>query len=219
MLRDVTQKTNLTDEFRGAVEEFRQFASLQSDMAFQEDGNVPRNVQDDMVDRFNKLATVGKGLLDWDRVWELGFARTYGPRDWAEPIVPKPLRDDGELSQGSFTPFVQRVVDGDSLEVSTDDSVRVPLYGDIDGTVPRHFDVRILGLESPEFGFEPRAAQEAKQRLVDALSAGVARGDTIYLVRDPDFARTDVDPFGRMLAWLWIGDTLYADLENMQRGS
>ena len=219
MLRDLGQKTTLPDEFRGAVEEFRVFVDLQTDMAFQEDGNVPRSVQDDVVDRFNKLAHISPNELDWDRAWELGFARTYGPREWEEPVVPTPLRDDGELAQGAFIPFIQQVRDGDSLAVSTDDSVRVPLYGDIDGTVPRHFQVRLLGVEAPEYAFTPTEASAARQRLVNALSAGVARGDTIYLVRDSDFARTDVDPFGRALAWLWIGDELYADLENMQRGS
>jgi endonuclease YncB( thermonuclease family) len=129
------------------------------------------------------------------------------------------LNEDGELARNAMRVVVQNVRDGDSISVSTTSEVNIPIFGDIAGTTPRHMQVRLLGVDTAEYAYEPDAASQARQRLIDALAAGARRGDTIYLVRDSEFAGTDVDPFDRMLAWLYIGDELYWEPDEIARGS
>ncbi len=99
-----------------------------------------------------------------------------------------------------------------------DDNITLPIFGEIDG-IPRHFRVHILGVPTVQSGADIVTATEQRQRLVDALSEGVARGDRIYFVRDFDFYGSDVDAYGQLVAWLYIGDEPYWFEDEMRRGS
>ena len=218
MLRDLETREGLTEGFAGQVSEFRTFVQLKMDSAFSQSGDVPLSVQTEVVDRFERLAAVAPTTLDWDDVWSLGFERTFGPREW-DPPQPRPVfKDDGQFAPGAFAPFVQGVLDGSTLEVSMEDSITLPIFGDVGG-IPRHFRVHILGVPTVQNGADIKTATEQRKRLVDAISDGIARGDRIYLVRDFDFYGSDVDAHGQLVAWLYIGDEPYWFEDEMRRGS
>jgi hypothetical protein len=69
-------------------------------------------------------------------------------------------------------------------------------------------NVRLLGLRAQEiYGPNSEEALQQQRELKAALLQATRNGDSIYLVRDPRFGNTD--RYGRMLAWLWIGDEPY----------
>ncbi len=68
--------------------------------------------------------------------------------------------------------------------------------------------VRLLGVDAEEkFGTNSEEAHRQWKDLSDAILQARENGDRIYLVRDDRFGQTD--QYGRMLAWLWIGDEPY----------
>ena len=70
-----------------------------------------------------------------------------------------------------------------------------------------------------DYDINNSGAEEDTHRLEQALLDAQRRGDSIYLVRDPDYAGSNVDPYGRELAWLWIGDKPYYFPDELRRGS
>lgn len=79
---------------------------------------------------------------------------------------------------------VKRVRDGDTITVETPTRF----------SVPHKVDVRILGIDTPEFD-DP--GWEAARQHLDSL---LRPGDKITLILDPTQARTDV--YGRILAYV-----------------
>ena len=218
MLRDLETKSGLSVDYRTEVQVFRKWVMNLTDEVYQEEARIPRAVQDQVFERFGALAHVGKDLLDWDRVWQLGFASRFGPLVWDSP-EPRPLfKEDGNLNSKTAEVFVQDVIDGDSIAVSLTSDIRMPFFGGVEGT-PRHFEVRLLGLDTAESQFDPDKALAQTRELVAAIRAGIERGDRISIVRDPNFAGSEVDPFGRTLAWLYIGDEPYWAPDEIRRGA
>ena len=205
-------------EFTEAVSLFRDFVDNQTQVAYQFGADIPRPLQDEVLKRFDQLAELAPNALNWDELWAYGYARQFGPRVWDPPVPPEIFNEDGTLAPGTFKPRIMNVVDGDTLQVTLSTGTQIPFLGELD-TIPRHFEVRLLGVHAPEYGFHPEEASAARTALIDAISAAVKSGASIYLVRDKEFAGSDVDGYGRVLAWLFIDGVSYWDPESVQRGA
>lgn len=134
--------------------------------------------------------------MPWESLWETAYARRYGDLDFTPPEPP------GLNSANAFQPSeVLRVDDGDTLTIRNKGELwnqRVPM-----GTVK----VRLIGVDSPEMTSEEGI--QSRQKLVADLAAARRRGDKITLVMDPDYTGFEADHYGRILAWLYIGNTPY----------
>ena len=141
--------------------------------------------------------------LDWEQIWTEQYERRYGPLDWVAPVPQSPLNDDGSMRPGVMAPQIRHVVDGDTL-----------LINEFPGS-PTNNSVRLLGIRAEESsGPNGDIAFEQENELKDAILQAGINGDRIYLVRDERFGNTD--RYGRMLAWLWIGDTPYYNEEDLR---
>ena len=140
---------------------------------------------------------------DWNGIWEEQYQRVYGPLDWTAPEPVAPVDADGNLVGTAVVPSIREIVDGDTI-----------LTADHPGSAVLT-SYRLLGIRAPEMGGPEReAALDAEEALKTAILRGVENGDRIYLVRDERFGNTD--HYGRVLAWLWIGDTPYYNEEDLR---
>lgn len=200
----------LDQEWRTDLENFMTRTQNNLEFLYDTVGDVPMADAQRVVDEFENLRIRdgGNSGIDWDGTWKRLFERTYGPRNWEPPLPaePKPniLSNTMNLISNTTTPYDVRVVDGDTLNFK---------FGQ--GDSQRH-KVRLLGVNSAEYGFTHEQAEEDTNRLRDFIYEAVLNGDTLYLVRDPSlFGNTD--NFGRMLAWLWAGDTPFYFPDEMIR--
>ena len=125
------------------------------------------------------------------------------------------------MTSNTWMPFIRGVSDGDTLEVSMNKGPSMfpgavrPEFGEGETRVHK---VRLLGVMAADYGFDDKRATADADRLEQALLEAQRNGDSIYLVRDPQYAGSHVDPFGRELAWLWIGDKPYYFPDELERG-
>jgi hypothetical protein len=223
-LDDVAQNPMFSAPMRNQLKEFVTWAEIQSDRSFNE-GDLPRIIQQEAVDRWGRLATGFKDApVNWDVVWRDAFQPMFGPLDW-EPPEPAPVVDPetGELSSNAWRPVVVGVTDGDTITVSKYKGPAlsagpIRLMDSEDGT-PAYHQVRLLGVMAADFGLDSETAATHTERLENALREAYENGDTIWLVRDPAYTGSPVDGFGRELAWLYIGDEPYWFPEDMKRTS
>jgi endonuclease YncB( thermonuclease family) len=139
---------------------------------------------------------------DWVGIWEEQYQRSYGPLDWTAPEPASPFDENGDVSGATILPQIRQVVDGDTL-----------LIKEYKGS-PTVNSVRILGVRADELSGPNREnALDQTEELENALLQAVNNGDNIYLVRDTRFGNTD--RYGRMLAWLWIGDQPFYKPEDL----
>ncbi|WP_435084586.1 thermonuclease family protein [Gordonia hongkongensis] len=104
--------------------------------------------------------------------------------------TPHPSTDPGS---GDTTPaVVTRVIDGDTIVVSTD-------------TDPA-LTVRLLGIDTPEVRKPHTPVQPCGPQASDRTRALAAPGTAVRLEYDPTQDHTD--RYGRALAYVWIGDTM-----------
>lgn len=199
----------LDEDWRAGLSNFLTFEANVREKAAA-DGFLSSSDQQEVRDRYNTLVATASDLpLAWNNIWEQGFERNYGDRDWTPPEPPPAFNEDGSLGTNTWTPFIRRVVDGDTLWVSdTPGAFAVDLPGlhvPSEGSKSRMHAVRLIGVNAREFSADEEGASEDADRLRDALNLALQNGDRVYLVRDPDnFGNTD--HFGRELAWLYIGD-------------
>jgi hypothetical protein len=193
MLYEAAQSALVDEEFQDRIHKFLFRDQLIKDR----DGHVPRQDQDKMREEFMFIAEGAKDQkTDWEGIWKEQFARSYGPLDWTPPEPKSPFDENGDVAGGVTIPSIRHVVDGDTL-----------LIQEYPGS-PRLQSVRLLGLRAEEVtGPNREVALEQENALKDAILQGIENGDNIYLVRDQRFGNTDM--YGRMLAWLWIGDKPY----------
>jgi endonuclease YncB( thermonuclease family) len=210
-LRDAAAKPDADPEWKSRMWDFIRMADNISDRVRSRPGPATRDEMEQVQSSY--LALYGTDPeVPWGLVWKNLYERTYGKLDWVQPEPPELRVSGGQISSNAYTPIVRRVVDGDTLIVSkTTGPDSFFGLGGHEGQA-RAYTVRLIGLRSPEFGQDNEAAQAAKERLQEALVAGVEAGKRIYLVRDPDnFGNTD--RYGRELAWIFIGDEPYFDRE------
>jgi len=160
---------------------------------------------------FAKLEELCAGVgTDFNLMWEDGFLRTFGARNFEEdlPMPPEsPLLPDGNLGPRTEQPYITEIVDGDTIGVRRSAGITTePFLGmqftREEGQGPEEYNVRLLGVRARELLAE--GGLEDAQRLRSALRRAYDQGLPVYLVRDPRFG--NVDYYGRQLAWLFIGD-------------
>lgn len=232
-LNDVKNNTRLSTDYRLAVGDFLTWVELEAS-----DENPTRAIQQEAVDRFDALRTAGRDApINWEEVWHLGFQGRFGPLEWEPPEPPPVYMEDGSVNPEAWSPHIRYVSDGDTLIVSEHRGpalVDVPFprlsfnndgpkwgvgnfrVGELEGEA-RMTQVRLLGVMAQDFYADADGAQSDKQRLEDALMDARRNGDRIWLVRDPDYAGSRTDPFGRELAWLYIGDEPFYFPDELRR--
>lgn len=177
-------------EFRGEVEDFILYEQLQYDRVRDIPGGIPTTHKLAVQQRYMELMEAGGDLpVQWKDLWELRYERRYGILDWKQPVPPG-------ITENSYQPVLMDIVDGDTIVVRRNPSDHQP------------YRVRLLGIRAADYGTQDDLALEEEQRLREALDEGVAAGLKIRLVRQPEIYG-NVDPFGRELAWLYIGDEVY----------
>jgi hypothetical protein len=171
---------------------------------------VPGGVSAAARQRFGELADMANGMhVDWiEDIWNPLYKPYFGPFDWTPPRPPDLRNPDGTLSRLAVTPYIRKVVDGDTIIFSLRVGPTSWQFGrgflDTPGNTA-NYTARLIGVSARDFGPDPEGALEDKYRLEDALEEARRRGETIYLVRDPSlFGYTDY--YDRQLMWLFIGD-------------
>lgn len=166
--------------------------------------NDPRWVEfrDVAMERWGRMATDDyMQKAEMPEAWNKMYARNLGNYTW-EPDTPVPLyNENGELTERAEQIFVKRVVDGDTIYVTTPNK-----WNKIFPEPQKDWAVRILGVNSPELGSE--GGFESREELEDLVTAAIEEGKPIYIVSDPD-RYGEVDFYGRKFAWLYIGDEAY----------
>jgi len=201
-MRKIAFNPQYDREWGRTVDQFVSFESSIGKRYRNDPLGVPGPEQVGVQERFMTLMnTAGDIPVDWNQIWDLGFKRNYGELGWTPPEPRAPL-DEDELVDGAWQPFIRHIIDGDSLVVGT----RA-------GSQTFH-EVRLIGVRARDYGLDDEGAVDDKARLMDALQSALSSGDRIYLVRDPDNFGS-VDPYGRELAWLWIGDAPFSFPEEM----
>ena len=225
-LIDLSQNrtVGLSPEYRGQVDEFVQWAEVQNENSYH--GGISRAKQDEAVDKFMRLMTTGRDApVLWEEIWRDAYQDTFGPLNWTPPEPLAPIDEDGNWNENAWKPYIKMVVDGDTLLVSKNLGPSIiggQLRPEVDAGETQLHRVRLLGVMAADYGASySGTAEEARadeKRLEDALREARRNGDTIWLVRDPDYAGSHTDPFGRELAWLWIGDQPYYFPDELKRG-
>lgn len=96
---------------------------------------------------------------------------------------------------------VTRAVDGDTIEVEVTARVEGPGAGD--AAVGESYDVRLLGIDTPE-SVSPREPVECFGREAAAATAALLEGATVKLVVDVE----ERDGFDRLLRYVYLGAEL-----------
>ncbi len=151
------------------------------------------------VDKWSRMAQddVFKNQ-DMDVIWDNAYGRSLGAKDWT-PDEPAPLRLEDGFNPDASPVFVQRVIDGDTIDVAFRTGGLMPGI-----EVTR---IRMLGYNQPET--DTQAGKDAKTDLNTQIQDAIQNGIPISIVRDPRYGNTDM--YGRIFAWVYIGeDAVYA---------
>ncbi len=94
--------------------------------------------------------------------------------------------------------LVTDVIDGDTIEVEI--GLRVEGAGAGETELGRNYNVRLLGIDTPET-VDPRSPVECFGREASAATAALLQDQTVRLVKDVE----DRDGFRRLLRYVYIG--------------
>lgn len=191
----------VNEEWAGSVEVWLERTERQAENEYEDNGSLSQATMLEVSTEFQRLAmTAGSELnIDWRALWDGTFKRTFGELGWQQPEPKSPFDENGNQVSTASTPYIVTVTDGDTIVYRDRDP-----FGSKEGELRQ---MRLLGLRAPELG-DGEAGLEAKRKLQDAILEARQNGDTIWFVRQPEIYG-NVDPFGRQLAWLWIGDEPY----------
>ncbi len=143
------------------------------------------------------------GKLDMNEAWDQAYGRSLGALDW-EPDEPPALRvGDNEFNPDASPVFVQRVVDGDTIDVVFRTGGLMPGVETV--------RVRLLGYNQPESSTPE--GKHAKNLLNTQIQDAIEQGIPVSIVRDPRYGNTDM--FGRLFAWVYIGEEAVYDPTTM----
>ena len=206
----VVENERLDPDWRRELDEFMIREQNLSSFYFEQGKDIPRSVQDQILEDFVYLQVRDSdNVLDWDQVFTTLFEGKYGPIDWTPPDPKEPdisgfWSSVSDTVSNTVVPYDVSVVDGDTLTFQ---------FGADDRTAHR---VRLLGVNARDYGEDDDGAETDETRLRETILQAVKNGDTLFLVRDPKtFGETD--NYGRMLAWLWVGDTPFYFPDEMIR--
>jgi hypothetical protein len=202
MMYEAAQSDLVSPEFQDHIKNFLFIDGLMGDR-YDDEAFVPLQDQLKMSEMFMFVMKGSKDQkTDWEGIWEQQYERSYGPLGWTPPEPLSPLDENGQVAGGVIQPYIRHIVDGDTILMQTSRGSQVLN------------SVRLLGIDAAEVkGPDAEAGAKAEADLKEAILQAVENGDSIYLVQDDRFGKTD--HYGRMLAWLWIGDTPYYNVEDL----
>jgi micrococcal nuclease len=93
---------------------------------------------------------------------------------------------------------VVRVVDGDTIVVVVTARMEGPAAGDT--TIGAEYDVRLIGIDTPE-SVDPRTPVECFGREASAAASALLDGAEVVLVKDVE----EVDQYDRLLRYVYLG--------------
>ena len=96
---------------------------------------------------------------------------------------------------------VERVVDGDTIEVRIDQNVPGPAGGK--GVVGEMYDVRLIGIDTPE-SVKPNTPVECFAKEASAATEALLEGESVRLVEDVE----ETDQYGRLLRYVYVGEEM-----------
>jgi micrococcal nuclease len=96
---------------------------------------------------------------------------------------------------------VTRVVDGDTVEVAITDRLEGPGAGR--AQVGRTYDVRLLGIDTPE-SVDPGSPVECFGPEASAAAKALLLGEQVTLVKDAE----ESDQYGRLLRYVYLGEEM-----------
>jgi len=203
-MRSIANNTRYSENWRQGVSEFLDFSESIQERYRGATLGIPAEEQLEVQSRYMALMNTANDTVvtDWQQLWDMRYERTYGPLGWEPPEPLSPFHDDGSLINGAYQPFIQSLIDGDSIVVTSRN-----------GDMQPH-EVRLLGVRARDYGLDDEGAKDDKYRLWDRLQQAIVDGDRIYLVRQAE-TFGNVDIYGRELAWLWIGDEPFYFAEEM----
>jgi micrococcal nuclease len=97
--------------------------------------------------------------------------------------------------------LVTRVVDGDTIEVEILERVDGPGAGE--AQVGREYDVRFLGIDTPE-SVKPDSPVECFGKEASAATKALLDGQEVRLVKDVE----ETDRYDRLLRYVYLGDEM-----------
>ena len=102
---------------------------------------------------------------------------------------------------GSEIAAVTRVVDGDTIEVVIESVTPGPGAGDV--VLGREYDVRLLGIDTPE-SVRPGTPVECFGKEASAAATALLEGQQVVLVKDVE----DTDRYERLLRYVYLEDEM-----------
>ena len=102
---------------------------------------------------------------------------------------------------GNETAEVTRVVDGDTIEVRITGRVDGPGAGE--ARIGRSYDVRLIGIDTPE-SVKPNSPVECFGREASAAAKALLEGSAVRLVKDVE----EKDGYDRLLRYVYLGHEL-----------
>jgi micrococcal nuclease len=102
---------------------------------------------------------------------------------------------------GHETAVVTRVIDGDTVEVTITGRDEGPGAGST--TVGRRYDVRLIGIDTPE-SVDPESPVECFGKEATRATAALLEGREVRLVDDVE----NVDAYDRLLRYVYIGEEM-----------
>lgn len=96
---------------------------------------------------------------------------------------------------------VTRVVDGDTIEVRITGRAEGPGAGE--GVVGRSYDVRLIGIDTPE-SVKPNSPVECYGKEASAATSALLEGAEVTLVKDVE----EADQYDRILRYVYLGEEM-----------
>jgi len=96
---------------------------------------------------------------------------------------------------------VTRVIDGDTIEVTV--TATVPGASAGEAVVGRSYDVRLIGIDTPE-SVDPRKEVQCFGREAAAAARALLEGHEVRMAVDVE----EADAFGRLLRYVYLGDEM-----------
>ena len=106
-----------------------------------------------------------------------------------------------EEAGGHEAGIVTRVIDGDTVEVEVTERIEGPGVGL--AAVGRSYDVRLIGIDTPE-SVKPGSPVECFGKEASAATTALLQGQAVRLVKDVE----DTDRYDRLLRYIYIGDEM-----------
>jgi micrococcal nuclease len=106
-----------------------------------------------------------------------------------------------EEPSGHEIATVERVVDGDTIEVRIEENVPGPGGGE--GVVGETYRLRLIGIDTPE-SVKPDSPVECFGKEASAAAEALLEGESVRLVKDVE----ETDQYDRLLRYVYVGEEM-----------